>query len=184
MLWRLEETGVDVGQRWAELAEKSAQKTADGIFVFHDAHYAMALAADNREAELDALFASMRAAAQRNDTTQGPIFAAIGLPLCEAIAALRKRDYGTALDRLAPIRREIFRIGGSHAQRDVFARMFVAAALGAGRYRLARAALAERTALNPNGAWNWTRTAEALDGLNDAAGAAEARARAAKLLAA
>jgi hypothetical protein len=44
--------------------------------------------------------------------------------------------------------------------------------------------LAERAARNPNSAWTWTRSAEALTALGDTAAAKEASARAQRLLAA
>jgi tetratricopeptide (TPR) repeat protein len=183
LLWRLEEAGADVGGRWSELAEKAAGKIDDHIFAFHDAHYMMALARDGRRAEVDAMCVSMQQAASRTDTTEGPVFRAVGLPLCQAIAAYSRGDYGAAVDLLAPVRRDVYRIGGSHAQRDLFFRLLVASALRSERYRLARALTAERNALNPRSAWGWTRAARALDGLGETAEAADARRRAAELLA-
>jgi tetratricopeptide (TPR) repeat protein len=184
MLWRLQETGVDVGGRWTELADKAADKIDDHIFAFHDAHYIMALAADGRRAAIDAMLSSMQAAAARGDTTEGPIFREVGLPLCRAIVAYARGDYDTAVDLLAPVRRAVVRVGGSHAQRDLFFRLLVAAALRSGRYRLARALTAERNALNPGSAWGLKREAEALAGLGETAAAETARRRAATVIAA
>jgi hypothetical protein len=143
----------------------------------------MALARDGRRADVEAMRATMQQAAARADTTEGPIFRAVGLPLCEAIAAYGRGDYGAAVDLLAPVRREVYRIGGSHAQRDLFFRLLVAAALRAERYRLARALVAERNALNPRSAWGWKRAAAALEGLGETQEAAAARRRAEELLA-
>ena len=182
LLWRLQETGVDVGGRWAELADKAAGKIDDHVFAFHDAHYVMALAEDGRWAETEAMLQSMEAAAARGDTTEGPIFHAVGLPLCKAIAAYGRGDFGVAADLLFPVRREVYRVGGSHAQRDLFARLLVAAALRAGRYRLARALTAERNARNPGSIWGWKRAAAAMDGLGETEGASSARQRAEALL--
>jgi len=184
LLWRLQEAGADVGGRWAELADKAADKIDDHIFAFHDAHYMMALAVGGRWPKADAMLASMQAAAARTDTTEGPIFRDVGLPLCRAIAAYGRGDYGAAVDLLAPVRRAVYRIGGSHAQRDLFFRLLVAAALRSGRHRLARALTAERNALNPSSIWGCRREAEALDGLGETAAADQARRRAAALLAA
>lgn len=184
MLTRFEQHGIDVGDRWSELADKCEPKVDDHIFVFHDMHYLMALAAGGRDAKVELLLSSMREAAARTDTTEGPIFARVGLPLAEAIVAIRKGDHAKAVALAEPIRREIVRIGGSHAQRDVFSRMIIDAALQAGQSRLARALLAERTALNPNNVWGWRRTADAMMQLGDASGAARARAEAKVRLAA
>ena len=165
LLWRLEELGVDIGDRWAELADKSEDKIDDHIFAFHDAHYVMALAAGGRTERIEEMLRSMEGAAGRDDTTEGPIFRDVGLALCRAVAAYGAKDYALAADRLAPVRRQVVRVGGSHAQRDLFSRLLVSAALRCGRFRLARALLAERNALNPNSAWGRMRMAEALDGL-------------------
>ena len=85
---------------------------------------------------------------------------------------------------LMPERRNLWQMGGSHAQRDLFFRLLLAAALKAGRFRLARALAAERNARNPNSVWCWKREAAALDGLGETAMADAARKRAAALLAA
>ena len=45
MLWRLEERGVDVGDRWRELAERCEARTSEHQMVFPDVHYLLALAA-------------------------------------------------------------------------------------------------------------------------------------------
>ena len=183
LLWRLQEMGVDVGGRWAELADKAEGKIGDHIFAFHDAHYMMALALDGRWPKAEAMLQSMEAAAARGGTTEAPIFRAVGLPLCKAIAAYGRGGYGAAVDLLAPVRREVYRVGGSHAQRDLFFRLLVASALRAGRYELAGALAAERNGRNPGSVWGWKRAAEAMDGLGDGARAAAARQRAEALLA-
>jgi tetratricopeptide (TPR) repeat protein len=184
ILWRLEEAGVVVGDRWTELADKAEEKIDDHIFAFHDAHYIMALARCDRRAKAAAMLESMEPAASRTDTTEGPVFRDVGLPLCEAIVAYGRGDFPVVVDLLAPVRREVYRIGGSHAQRDLFFRLLLAAALKAGRFRLARALAAERNARNPSSVWGWKREAEALDGLGETAMSAAARKRAADLLAA
>ena len=180
MLWRLEQEGVDVGSRWRELAEKSEKRVEDHLLVFIDAHWAMALAADGRQAALDGLRETMAAAAGA-DTFQAPVYRQVGLALCEGLIAHRANDHGTAVDRLLPIRYDVVAIGGSHAQRDVFQQTLIAAAIGDRRDCLARALLAERVAARPNSLPTWRRYAECLDRLGDGAAADAARARAAEL---
>ena len=45
LLWRLEQAGVDVGNRWEELADRAQGHLDDHLLVFGDVHYLMALAA-------------------------------------------------------------------------------------------------------------------------------------------
>ena len=184
LLWRLQEAGAYIGDRWQELAEKAADKVEDNIFAFHDAHYAMALAAGGRRDDVATLIRNMGKAATREDTTEAPIYRDVGIPLCRAIDAYGAGDHAAVVDHLLPVRRQIYRIGGSHAQRDLFFRLLVVSALHTRQFRLARALLAERNALNPNSVWGLKRVAVALEGLGDSAEAAKARQRADKLLAA
>lgn len=174
LLWRLEAHGVAVGARWFELADKSERRVDDHLLAFADAHFMLALAAEGREAAAETMLRSMRAAAE-DGGSQGAVFKEVGLALCEAIWALGRGAHGEAVDLLHPVRARLWRIGGSHAQRDLFDQMLIEAALGAGRLPLARALLSERTAARPNSGWGWGRYAEALDGLGDTDGAAAAR---------
>jgi tetratricopeptide (TPR) repeat protein len=184
LLWRLEQMGVDVGQRWSELAACAARFKDEHILPFIDAHYMMALAADRRGEEAQTMIESLRAHATLSPESEAQIFGRIGGPLCEALLAYRRGDYGRAVDLLLPLRYAWRRIGGSHAQRDVFTLTLIEAAIRAGRLAVARALLAERTALKPNDAWTWKSFARVLDGLKDTAGATAARSRAYGLLSA
>ena len=56
---------------------------------------------------------------------------------------------------LEPVRYELYRLGGSHAQRDVFMQLLIAAAKQAGRDRELRALVAERAALKPGAVAAW-----------------------------
>jgi hypothetical protein len=93
--------------------------------------------------------------------TEAAIMRDVGIALAEAMLAWRDGDAGRAVDLLWPVRHRIRRIGGSHAQRDVFDQTLVTAALQAGRLPLARALVSERLQRKPTGLWN-RRTAEAL----------------------
>ena len=115
--------------------------------------------------------------------TQGRVSARVGVGTAAAMTALANGDPGAAVDALLPIRYDIWCMGGSHAQRDLFEEMLVDAVIHAGRHDLGRALLAERTALKPASAWSWRRYGEALAAAGDSKAAA-ARARADRLVAA
>jgi tetratricopeptide (TPR) repeat protein len=176
MLWRLEDEGVNVGDRWGELGERAATRINDHLLAFVDAHFMMALAATGRDADAQAMLGSMATAPIG---TEAVVFKEIGRPLCEAVLAYRRGDHGRVVDLLLPIRYGVRRIGGSHAQRDIFARMLIESAIRAGRLPLARALLAERTAQKPNSRWSWARFADVAGALGDATDASRLRARAA-----
>ena len=151
LLWRLEQLGIDVGRRWDELAKRSANRGEDHMLIFGDAHYAMALAAAGEEG-----FAHWRdtsATYAAKEETQSTIMRDVGLALAEAALAHRRGDYARATELLLPQREGFRRIGGSHAQRDLFAKLLIDSAAKAGRSEIARELLCERLAARPDNRW-------------------------------
>jgi hypothetical protein len=77
----------------------------------------------------------------------------VGLALGDAALAHRGGDYARVIELLLPLREGFRRIGGSHAQRDLFAKLLIDSALKAGRADVARELLRERLAARPNNGW-------------------------------
>jgi tetratricopeptide (TPR) repeat protein len=137
MLARLELAGIDVGGRWDAAAKVVREQAGGSVMAFVDAHYAMALGSIPA---LEAL------------GTTGRVHGAVGRAVCEAAVAWRAKDYARVVEHLAPVRQELHRIGGSHAQRDLFTLILLDSALKSGERGLAKTLRAERAALRPNGA--------------------------------
>ncbi|MFO7856921.1 MAG: tetratricopeptide repeat protein [Paracoccaceae bacterium] len=145
LLARLEIEGVEVGRRWEELADIAQRRAADACSAFADLHYLLALVGAGRRAEAEVLAARIAAEARRCDAGDMPEAARAGGGLAASgLAALAGRDDETAARRLVKAAPRLQRIGGSHAQRDVFHWIAVSACLRAGRRDLAAEALAER----------------------------------------
>jgi len=181
LLWRFDMEGIDTGDRWIELAEHSAERVGEHVLAFADVHYMLALASVEDRAKAHELLETANAYAERDDETQTRVMDASGRQTCEAILAFREGEYDRAVDVLYPVRGEIRRIGGSHAQRDVFDQLLIHAAIRADRLNLARALLSERIQRRPRNLLAWRRMAEVLGGLGDESGAAHARATAESL---
>lgn len=154
LLMRLELHDVDVGSRWEDLAEKCRSRKSEGILTFIDAHFALALAAVDGAAADEAVELQRRYAETDIDDDNRRVSAEIGVRLAEGIVAYKASSFGKAVSCLAPIRYEIPRIGGSHAQRDLFAMILLDAAIRDGQTGLARALAAERLQRLPNNAWS------------------------------
>lgn len=183
LLWRLENVGVDVGDRWRELAERAAERIDDHMLVFADAHFAMALGAAGSRGDQARIAASSRGFTAAGET-ESAIMRECGADLVDGVLAYRRGDYGRAVDHLAAARPALRRIGGSHAQRDIFDQILAVAALRAERLPLARALWSERTRRKPWCGWSWGNLAEALSAPGgDPVAAARARARAAAIAA-
>jgi tetratricopeptide (TPR) repeat protein len=183
LLWRLELRELDVGARWGELADIAADELDSAGLPFTTLHYVMALLADGREETARQILQAMEAYAAANTTTFAPVIGEVGLPVMEGLVAFGKGDYARAAERLLGIRDELYRTGGSHAQRDVIVQTLIAAHLGAGLHDRARELLAERTADKASSAHSWRLYAETLQTCGEMGEAQAARAKAEALLA-
>lgn len=144
MLFRLGRLGVDVGNRWVELADKAESRIGDCLSAFTLPHWMMALAATGRFAAAEAMLAAMRDFAE----AAGPIPALvreIALPVTAAVLANAQGHHDQAVAAMRPVLGEMYRMGGSHAQQDVLEQLFLDAALKAGADSDARMAV-ERAA--------------------------------------
>jgi tetratricopeptide (TPR) repeat protein len=175
LLKRIEMNGVDVGDRWQALAEHSEKRIHDHMLPFRDAHFCLALAADGnfdaarRHIESMASFAAQESG-WRADATRD-----ILIPLCEGIIAHEAGDHDKAIDLIWPIRHDIVAIGGSHAQRDLFAQILCDAAAHSSRLAVARSLLSERVQARTTKKRNWQVYAEVLSALGETERATAAR---------
>jgi hypothetical protein len=144
MLSRLELEGVDVGNRWEELADLSEKRTEDGCLIFADLHYMLALVGGNRTDAINSLMARMHKDAQRNKTDVEKTMADPGQTAAAGLEAFGEADYSTAFINLANARGKIQTAGGSHAQRDVFERLTIDAGIRGGFLDEAEKILNER----------------------------------------
>ncbi len=120
MLLRLELRGVDVGSRWAELEELTLKRLDDHTSPFTSPHFAVILAATGRFEEAEQLVASMSNFANCDQGTFGPRYATAAIPATLAAIAHRRGEHGKVIELLMPARHQLWQMGGSHAQRDLF----------------------------------------------------------------
>lgn len=177
LLWRLYVRGIDVGTRWDALAASWTPLAEHEYYAFNDAHAVMAFVGAGRmDLATKTIAALERAAAGSN--TNAMMSREVGLPLAHALVSFASGHYSECVDLLLPIRTIANRFGGSNAQRDIVHLTLIEAALRAGRVRLARALVAERTQLKPSSPFNWQLSARVYDSSGESAGAARARERA------
>lgn len=165
LLLRLELRGLDVGDRWAELAELAATRTEDCTSPFTCPHYAAILAAVGRADDAGALLRSMRRFAAEDGGTLGPRVAAAAIPAAEAALAHRRGDHAAVIEHLLPARRMLWQMGGSHAQRDLFFLLLADSAAKTGRDDVLKLALRDIAAAgfaDPAGRVGYQSVAERL----------------------
>jgi tetratricopeptide (TPR) repeat protein len=148
MLFRLERHGIDVGDRWIEIAEKAEQRIGDCLSAFTQPHWMMALAATRRDEAAQRMLAAMRAAGHGSGAV-ARVIGSIAAPVCEAVLAHRRGEYVRAVDLMKPVLDEMYRLGGSHAQQDVLEQLFLDSAVRANRGEDVRLMLARVAAKHP-----------------------------------
>ena len=147
LLSRLELEGVNIGDRWEELADLSEKRTEDGCLIFADLHYLLALTGGKRDDAITTMMTRMRRDATDLRNELASVTAHPGIAAAAGLEAFGEADYHTAYLNLARAREAMPTIGGSHAQRDVFARLTIDAAIRAGYFGEAQRLLGDRTKL-------------------------------------
>lgn len=176
LLARMELAGVDVGDRWQDVADHIAERGADTTLPFLTMQYLYALGrTDHAMAET-----LMHAVQDKADTPgfEQHVWRDVTLPACQGLLAHTRgdwagciRDLGQALPRMAET-------GGSHAQRDLFEQIHLDALMKAGRIAQAQQVLEMRRTYDPDGVPLNRMLAEVYDksGLPDLAATARQRA--------
>ncbi len=144
LLSRLDLEGIDVGQRWVELADLSEKRATDGCLAFADLHYMLSLCGGERQDAAIGLITRMSKAKSELCETQR-IIAHPGLRLARGMQAFASGEYANAWLNLRDARGDLQAIGGSHAQRDVFQRVCIEAAIRGGYLEAAEGLLSERS---------------------------------------
>jgi tetratricopeptide (TPR) repeat protein len=136
LLWRFELDGESgAGERraaWRSLADLAERVSRPG-FVFGEIHAALAYASCGDAAALTKLIDGLRAL----DAKGHPIAGTVALPLALGSAAFVAGDHAAALGHLEPVESEIHRVGGSHAQWELYEETMVACYLALERYDVA-----------------------------------------------
>jgi hypothetical protein len=118
MLWRLRQAGIDPGEaRWAALSEVAERHARNTTLVFGQLHFLLALIGAGRLDDAADL-ADFIHESGRSTTDQANVSRNVG---AELASALVQAERGAGLQ--APVgflARRLHRLGGSHAQRDVF----------------------------------------------------------------
>ncbi len=162
ILFRLQRLGVDVGNRWDELADKAEARIGDCQSAFTLPHWLMALTATGRTAAAERMIDAMRSFGNGPGTVP-PIVRDYVLPIAEAQLACAAGRYADAVALMRPAIGGMYQLGGSHAQQDVLEQLFVDAALKAGStadVRLALEHVASRRAIPPEHYVGWREAAK------------------------
>jgi tetratricopeptide (TPR) repeat protein len=140
LLWRFGLYDYQKGPLpWRALAELATRVTRPG-FIFGDVHAALAYASAGDGAALSALITGLEALHAKGH----PIAGTVALPLVRGVAAYVAGDFAGALALMESVDGEIHRVGGSHAQWELFEETMVVCQLRLGRLNEARRLIRRR----------------------------------------
>lgn len=140
LLWRFGLYDDEMGPLpWRGLAELAIRVRRPG-FIFGDVHAALAYAAAGDGAALSALIAGLEALHAKGH----PIAGTVALPLVRGVAAYVAGDLAGALALMESVHDEIHRVGGSHAQWELFEETMVVCQLRLGRLEEAQRLIRRR----------------------------------------
>uniref|UniRef100_F1L733 Tetratricopeptide repeat protein 38 n=1 Tax=Ascaris suum TaxID=6253 RepID=F1L733_ASCSU len=125
ILFRLQMEGVDVGDRWNALLPIAESHIDDHILAFNDAHFRLITEGCGIDTIREQHRKSIRGFISTGSGDNCRITRQIGEALCEAISSYCANDFDAVITRLAPIRKKIYEIGGSNAQRDLFTQILI-----------------------------------------------------------
>lgn len=155
LLWRIENTGISVGSRWQRIDPFVDQHLLDGFYPFNDTHFVM-----NLVRRKDSNLASrhiQRLKREAESDMKGDrkdIYDKVGIPLCEALVDFARGNYARTISTLYDLKYQIFRIGGSIAQRDIFHITLLESSLRNNTRNLSRSLALERLNKNPESKMN------------------------------
>ncbi len=132
LLARLELAGVNVGDRWLDVGHHLATRTADHVLPFLDMQYLYGLARAGRP-EADVLMHNIEAHAAAAAPDTRDAWQRVGLPASRGLLAHARGDWQRAVNHLGQALPRLMEIGGSHAQRDLFAQLHLDALVRSGQ---------------------------------------------------
>jgi hypothetical protein len=118
LLARMELAGVDVGNRWDDVADYLAKRVSDQVLPFLDVQYVYGLARAGR-AQADELIRNM----ETHAASAHGAWREVALPAARGMLAHARGDWKLAAEQMGRALPRMNDIGGSHAQRDLFTRI-------------------------------------------------------------
>ena len=141
LMWRLQiYSGETPGKPWDEVRDQAAPAADSPGAAFRDCHAALAFAGSGDTDASQRLVDRLAAQGEKGDDLAREMI----LPIARAAAAFAAGDYAEAANLMGPTYPMMARIGGSHAQREVFEDTLLESYVRAGMYDEAKSMLEER----------------------------------------
>ncbi len=149
LLARLELAGIDVGERWQDVADHMASRLDDQVLPFLDLQYLYGLARAGRPQADTLLHNIVQRGARSGSTNADAIWRQVAVPAAHGLMAYARGHHQQALESLGQALPRLAQIGGSHAQRDLFGQIHLDALMHAGHWGAAQQQLQQQVNQQP-----------------------------------
>ncbi|PSB35244.1 tetratricopeptide repeat protein [Stenomitos frigidus] len=124
LLLRLELQGVDVGDRWQAIGPSLPSQMHNHFLPLTDLHLIYGLVRSGQSNQAEQMLRSIeRHAANRHYALQS-VWAEVVLPIARGFVAHAEGKWLAAITQMRPVLSQLQRVGGSHAQRQVFQHVY------------------------------------------------------------
>ena len=150
LLARMEFAGINVGDRWADVASHIAKRGPDTVSPFLTLQYLYALGRTDR-AEAQVLLEAIEQRAEDESQFDHLVWRDVAIWAAHGIAAHAVGDWDDTIRFLGKALPRMAECGGSHAQRDLFEQIHLDALLQSGQASKAQQVLEMRRTFDPGG---------------------------------
>ena len=141
LLWRLQiYSDVPSPKPWDEVLKIAVPAAGGPGAAFRDAHAALAFAGSGDYEAMGQMTSRLQDSAEKGDSFAKEVI----LPLIQGIEAFAKENYTESVRLMEPVFPQLVRIGGSHAQREVFEDTMLEAYIRAEQFEKAETMLYSR----------------------------------------
>ncbi|XP_057294517.1 tetratricopeptide repeat protein 38-like [Hydractinia symbiolongicarpus] len=156
LLQRFEFEGVDVGDRWDDLYATYKPCNMQHMSCYNDSHMLLSFLkskiAKNDGKSKDDFLTSVKEYVNNSAGDNNRLTREVGLGLFDAFIAFTEERYSDAVELLFPLKHEFIRLGGSHAQRDMYDQFLLNACIRSSvrkHHEIGRGLIHERKLLKP-----------------------------------
>jgi tetratricopeptide (TPR) repeat protein len=123
LLMRLELSDAAVGDRWQELNPYLSLRIHEHALPFQDLHYVYALARSGQAEQVKEMLLSMETYVQIKPSLR-QLWTTVAIPAAKGMVAYAQGDWQGTVAQFEPILEHLWKLGGSHTQRELFDQVY------------------------------------------------------------
>jgi hypothetical protein len=120
LLWRMDMVGISTTHKWQDIAKHLLHHSSDHYMPFNNGHFVYALTRANKSDLALTAIANVEKYARTLKGSQQDLWLRITIPFLKGCHAFASQDYRTVQQLWQPIISDIYQVGGSDAQVELF----------------------------------------------------------------